>query len=273
MSFENPLRNLLCVVRGGGDLATGVIYRLNRAGFPVVILELEYPRVVRRAVSAAEAIYSGRHIVEGMVVQRVESAEGIADCLAAGNVPILVDLQGESLKELRPAVLVDGTMKKRNIDSQLGWAALVIGLGPGFIVGENCHAVVETNRGHKLGRVYWSGYAEPDTGVPESVSGFDVERVLRAPAAGAVQAHREIGETLLQGDLIATVAGCSVTAPFAGVLRGLIHSGVEVAANEKIGDLDPRNIRDYCFLISDKSLAMGGGVLEAILFWLSERSQ
>jgi xanthine dehydrogenase accessory factor len=265
------MQHFLGLVRGGGDLATGVIYRLHRAGFPIVVLELEYPRVVRRAVSAAEAIYCGRHVVEGMVVQRVESVNDIANCLAAGNVPILVDPQAECLKELHPMLLVDGTMRKQNIDSQLESAELVIGLGPGFTVGENCHVVVETNRGHNLGRVYWSGHAESDTGVPEAVSGFDVERVLRAPVAGKVQARCEIGETLQTGDLIAAIEHQSIVAPFAGVLRGIIHSGVEVAAHEKIGDLDPRNNREYCFLISDKSLAIGGGVLEALLFWLRER--
>ncbi len=258
-------------MRGGGDLATGVIYRLHRVGFPVVVLELAHPRVVRRAVSAAEAVYAGRHTVEGMIVERVRDPTEAVGRLSVGIVPILVDPQAESLSELQPAVLVDGRMKKRNVNSRLDLAPLLIGLGPGFVVGENCHAVVETKRGHTLGRVYWSGCAEPDTGVPESVSGFDVERVLRAPVAGIVQAQCEIGEPLQAGDLIATVDGQPVTAPFAGMLRGVIHSGVEVAAHEKVGDLDPRNVPDYCFLISDKSLAIGGGVLEAVLSWLRER--
>jgi xanthine dehydrogenase accessory factor len=267
----NSLGHLLCLVRGGGDLATGVIYRLHRAGFPVVALELAYPRAVRRAVSAAEAVYSGRHRVEGMVVERIEFPTQVTNSLSEGIVPILVDPKAEAVNELQPVVFVDGRMKKRNIDIRSDLAPLVIGLGPGYVAGENCHVVVETMRGHMLGRVYWSGNAKPDTGVPERVAGFDVERVLRAPVAGNVQAHREIGEILQAGDLVATIEGQPVTAPFAGVLRGIVHSGVEVAANEKIGDLDPRNVRDYCYLISDKSLAIGGGVLEAVLFWLSER--
>ncbi len=269
MGIKNSVQKILCVVRGGGDLATGVILRLHRSGFPVVALELERPRVVRRMVSAAEAVYSGQHIVEGMVVQRFETLSDVEKAHASKIVPILVDPAAETLKELQPAIFVDGTMKKRNIDSQLDWAALVIGLGPGFVVDQNCHAVVETKRGHKLGRVYWSGRAELDTGVPEAVSGFKGERVLRAPASGKVQTLRRIGETLNPGDPIATVSGQSVKAPFNGVLRGLIHSGVVVSANEKIGDLDPRNVREYCFLVSDKSLAIGGGVLEAILYWSS----
>lgn len=260
----------LCIVRGGGDLATGVIYRLHRAGFPVVVLELEQPRVVRRMAAVAQAVFSDEVNLPGLVARRMTLAEATASLHAASRiVPIVLDPSGEAVCHLRPPVLVDARMAKSPLDTTLESATFVAGLGPGFVAGAHCHAVVETNRGHDLGRVIWSGSAQPDTHTPEPVLGFDVDRVLRAPVVGRLLAHKEIGELIRQGEIIASVDGQAIVAPFNGVLRGLMYDGLAVEANEKVGDLDPRGRREYCFTISEKSLAVGGGVLEAVLTWLN----
>jgi xanthine dehydrogenase accessory factor len=257
--------NLPVVVRGGGDLASGVIYRLFKAGFPVTLIELARPLVIRRAVAFASAVFEEQITVEGLTARRIERAADVDTVLAAGEIPVLVDETGASLAELKPVVLVDGRMAKRNLDTTPDGAPLVIALGPGYEAGQDCHAVIETNRGHYLGRVIWFGSAQPDTGLPGGVWGHVADRVLRAPADGTVTPRAAIGDPLAQGDVVATVAGQPVIAPFDGVLRGLIHPSVPVTAGLKIGDVDPRGDRNHCFTISEKALAVGGGVLEAIL--------
>ena len=261
------------VVRGGGDLATGVIYRLHRAGFAVTVLELAEPRALRRTVAAAQAVFVGQHETEGIKFEKVASVS--KNARPVQTVPVLVDPDGNSLAKLQPTVLVDARLKKRDIDCNCDLAPLVIGLGPGFNVGENCHAVVETQRGHTLGRVYWNSgdTAIADTGVAAVVAGHGDDRVLRAPCTGVLQGQANIGDWLLAGAAAASVEGQQVRAPFAGILRGLMHTGLTVSANEKIGDIDPRNALENCFSISDKALAIGGGVLESILYWMSQPSQ
>jgi xanthine dehydrogenase accessory factor len=258
----------IILLRGGGDLASGVAHRLHRAGFSVVITELAQPLCVRRAVSFAEAVYAGVITVEGVTARLVAEAEAARMALAAHEIPVLVDPQGGALAELRPAVVVDARLAKRNLGTTLADAPLVIGLGPGFTAGMDCHAVVETNRGHNLGRVYWRGGAEPDTGQPEPVRGFSVDRVLRAPRAGTFTGRRQIGDRVSAGDVLAEVDGAPLVAPFAGVLRGLLHDGLAVTSSLKVGDLDPRGVREHCFTISDKARSVGGGVLEAVLYGL-----
>jgi xanthine dehydrogenase accessory factor len=258
-------KSRLVLIRGGGDLASGVAYRLYRAGLQVVITELPQPLVVRRAVSFAQAVYTGECTVEGLVGRRVRDAAEVLERLGSGEIPVLVDPEGESLIALRPLVLVDGRMTKQPPEFGMEAAMLVVGLGPGFVAGENCHAVVETHRGHTLGRVIWQGSARADTGIPEAVDRYRGERVLRAPADGPLEARAEIGQRIEAGQVVAEVAGKPVVAPFNGVLRGLVYPGVMVQSGMKIGDLDPRNDPRYCFMVSDKSLAVGGGVLEAVL--------
>ncbi len=252
------------VVRGGGDLASGVVARLYRVGFPVIVLELPMPVLVRRAVSFGDAVFEGMRLVEDIPARRVDIS-GVEAALASGEVPVLIDPAGESLAALAPAVVVDARMEKHNPGTRPTDAPLVIALGPGYSAGVDCHAVIETNRGHFLGRVLWRGSAEADTGVPGSIGLKTHTRVLRAPADGHVEPRAAIGDLLAEGSLIALVAGREVRAPFSGALRGLIHEGVPVSAGMKIGDLDPRAAREHCFTISDKSLAIGGGVLEAVL--------
>lgn len=255
----------LVLIRGGGDLATGVAARLHRCGFDVVVVEIEKPLAVRRLVSLAEAVYAGEVEIEEIHGRRVEGVSFVESALEEGVIPVLVDPMAESRHQLEPAVLVDGRMRKTAPEIGTEAARLVIGLGPGFTAGQDCHAVVETNRGHNMGRVYWEGSAEPDTAVPERVANYDLDRVLRSPTAGRFEGKKMLGSIVKKGELIAVVNWIPLQAPFPGVLRGLLHSGLEVEAGTKVGDLDPRGETSYCYQISDKSLAVGGGVLEAIL--------
>lgn len=256
----------LCVIRGGGDLATGVVHRLYCAGFPVVVLELERPRVVRRMAAVAQAMFSGEVQIDRLLARRV-MLENAARVRGAA-IPVLADPNGDAIARLRPAVVVDARMAKMPLDTTLHAAPLVVGLGPGFVAGENCHAVIETNRGHDLGRVIWRGSAQANTGQPEPVMGYGDARVLRAPIAGVLHARKQIGELIQPAETVAYVDAQPLLAPFGGVLRGLLYDGLTVQVGEKVGDLDPRGQIRYCHTISDKSLAIGGGVLEAVLTWL-----
>jgi xanthine dehydrogenase accessory factor len=268
------LSDYLVVVRGGGDLGTGVAHRLVRSGFTVLVTELAQPLAVRRAVSFAEAVYSGQVTVEGVTARLADDAMLGLAFTVLGEVPVIVDVADDVLARMRPAIVVDARLAKRNLGTRREDAQLVVGLGPGFTAGQDCHVVVETNRGPNLGRVYWTGSAEPDTGQPEPVQGKAGQRVLRAPAEGEFQGYRAIGDLVQPGEVLASVGGQPIAAPFAGVLRGMLHDGVPVTAGMKVGDVDPRGLREYCFLISDKARSIGGGVLEAALagmdLWRSE---
>jgi len=257
--------HLPVVVRGGGDLASGVIYRLFKAGFPVFVTELERPLVIRRMVAFASAVYEGDICVEGITARLAENVDDARRILAGGMIPVLVDPRAVHLLAIGPAVVVDARMAKRNLGTKRTDARLVIALGPGFVAGDDCHAIVETKRGHYLGRVIWKGSAQPNTGRPGDVEGWSSKRVLRSPGDGYVVPRVDIGERVRADMVIATVNEQPVVAPFDGVLRGLIHPSVEVTRGLKIGDVDPRGVRDHCFTISEKALAIGGGVLEAIL--------
>lgn len=248
------------VVRGGGDLATGVIYRLWRTGFRLLVLETERPMVIRRPVSAAQAVFEGTHVIEGMTVRRIASLRELPD---DGSVGVLTDPQAGCLAEFRPDLLVDAIMAKRNCGTGRGMARRVVGLGPGFRAPQDVHAVVETLRGHDLGRVIVVGEAAPDTGVPGEIGGAAAERLVRSPARGFLSPLSEIGDLVEAGQVLGTVGGEPVVAKIAGVLRGLIHPTVPVREGMKIGDVDPRAVRSHCFSISDKALAVAGGVLEA----------
>lgn len=262
---------VLVLIRGAGDLASGVAWRLFRCGFPVVMTELAQPLVVRRTVAFAEAVFTGETFVQGVVARLALDVAEAQQMVSQGILPVLVDPDASCRTQLRPRVVVDAMMVKANKGTTLEDAPFVVALGPGFTAGLDCHAVVETNRGHDLGRVLWQGPAEPDTKVPGEVGGYRGARVLRAPAAGHVEAQVRIGEQVCEGQRIAYVNGVPLVAPFFGVLRGIVHPVVDVQAGMKIGDLDARADPRHCFTISDKSLAIGGGVLEAILTWLADR--
>ncbi len=255
------------VVKGSGDLGSGVVWRLWRCGFPVIVLEQPRPTAIRRAVALASAVYEGTVTVEGLTARRAE-LEDVEPLLARGQVPVLVDPRAMSLATLRPAVLVDAILAKRNTGTGLTDAPLVVALGPGFCAGRDCHAVVETARGHTLGRVYWRGEALANSGVPGEVGGVGSQRVLRAPADGTFVPLAQIGDIVQAGQVLARVGEEPVTAQIPGVLRGLLQAGLPVTAGMKVGDVDPRGERSNCFIISDKALAVAGGVLEAILTWM-----
>lgn len=254
----------IILIRGGGDLASGVALRLHRAGLGVVITELPEPLAVRRTVAFAEAIYEKQVTVEGLTARAVDDPTDtlkILNILGKGQIPVLVDPEARAASSLHPLAIVDGRMTKQPPDRLAHRALLYIGLGPGFQAPANCHAVVETERGHTLGRVIWEGRAMADTNRPEG----DERRVLRAPADGPLESGAKIGQHFEQGQPIATVGGTTIAAPFAGILRGLLRPGVQARAGIKIGDLDARDDPRLCQLVSDKSLAVGGGVLEALL--------
>ncbi len=263
----------LVLLRGGGDLATGVAARLWRSGFHVVVAEREQPLAVRRLVSLAEAVFEGEVIVEDLRGRRAEQASAVTEILGQGAIPVLVDSTAESRHALGPTAIVDARMTKSAPSLLLNSASMMLGLGPGFTAGKDVHAVVETKRGHLLGRVYWEGSAQPDTGVADLVNGKDVERVLRAPADGRFEPIAKIGSLVASGVQLAKINGVQIVAPFDGALRGLMHGGIEVRAGTKVGDIDPRGDLSVCSLISDKSLAVGGGVLEALLSKRSIREQ
>ncbi len=260
----------LIVVRGGGDLASGVALRLHRAGFPVVILELPKPLMVRRSVSFGDAVYEGAKTVEG-ITARLASPDQIVVALELGEIPVLIDPEASVLRNTfvvspQSTIVIDARLLKSEPERLDAKFALHIGLGPGFIAGENCDAVIETKRGHTLGRVYWKGGTEKDSRLPDG----DPRRALRAPIAGRLIPRARIGDHLEEGQPIAQiVAADGVTAdvlsPFKGVLRGLLHPDVEIRRDMKIGDVDARDDPMLCRLISDKSLAIGGGALEATL--------
>jgi xanthine dehydrogenase accessory factor len=258
----------LVVVRGGGDLATGVVWRLTRAGFPVVVSELAAPLTVRRTVAVSTAVTEGSVIVEGLEARRATTPDEAAALARSGVVGVVVS---SGLPALGAPVVVDARLAKRNLDTSLDDAGLVVALGPGFTAGVDCHAVVETMRGHHLGRVLTEGSAAPNTGTPGVVAGRGAERVLRSPVDGSVIWTVAIGDRVEAGHHLGTVGGTgaevTITAPFEGVVRGLIHPGVAVRAGLKIGDVDPRCDPAACHEISDKALAVGGGVLEAVMHW------
>ncbi|TMD68554.1 MAG: EF2563 family selenium-dependent molybdenum hydroxylase system protein [Chloroflexi bacterium] len=269
------MRDTLVVVKGAGDLATGVIHRLARAGFPVVATELAQPTVVRRTVAFAEAVALGAITVEEVTARLATSLEAIQTTLAEGQVSVVIDPYGTILTQLHPAVLVEATLSKYNSGITMEDAAIVIALGPGYEVGKDVHAVIETNRGHNLGRVYLHGSAEPNTGVPGAIGGYTIERLLRAAGAGKLYGVRQIGDLVQAGEQVAVVRSPKngefpVTASITGILRGLVRDGLDVTPGMKVGDIDPRAAREHCFTISDKSRAIAGGVLEAILYFLNQ---
>jgi xanthine dehydrogenase accessory factor len=257
------IRGGLVVVRGAGDLATGTILRLTRAGFRVVALESERPSAIRRTVSLSEAVYEGCAQVEGV---RAVRCDRVPEAWSPGDpVALLVDPGARCLGGIRPLALVDAILAKRNLGTRLDMAPVVVALGPGFTAGVDAHAVIETNRGHDLGRVILRGAAEPDTGVPGLVAGHGADRVVHAPAAGRVELLCGIGDTVAAGQAVLAVGGVAAASEVAGTVRGLIREGFEARKGLKVADIDPRCVREHCFTVSDKALAVAGGVLEAIL--------
>jgi xanthine dehydrogenase accessory factor len=254
----------LILIRGAGDLASGVAVRLHRAGLNVAMTELPQPLAVRRTVAFAEGIYAGSLTIEGITGRRVDDPADslkILGILSKQQVPVIVDAECRAAATLHPLVIVDARMLKRPPESLVHQAQMYIGLGPGFEAPTECHAVIETKRGHTLGRVIWQGRTLDDTAKPEG----NEHRVLRAPADGIFESTAQIGHHFAKNETIATIKGRQVGAPFAGTLRGLLHPGISATVGMKVGDIDPRDDPELCQLVSDKALAVGGGVLEAML--------
>jgi xanthine dehydrogenase accessory factor len=260
------LKDLKVLVKGGGDLASGVVHRSHRAGLRVMVTELPQPTVIRRAVAFGAAMFEDVVEIEGVVGRRVGSVDEAMLSLREHEVPVLVDAESEMVSRWNPDVLVDGIMAKRNTGTRIGDVPIVIGLGPGFVAGVDVHAVIETKRGHHLGRVILEGSAAPDTGIPGEVMGYGTDRVLRAPREGVFLGDRQIGDQVEAGDIVAHVDGSPVVALIGGVIRGLLADGLAVRKGMKVGDVDPRGVKEHCFTISDKARAVGGGALEAILY-------
>lgn len=256
---------LRVVIRGGGDLASGVAVRLFRAGCQVLICELEKPLCVRRSVSFAQAVYSRKISIEGITGELISESSVFENLGKVDYIPVIIDPDFKIGGSFLPDVVVDARMIKAFSRFHLKSKYLLIGIGPGFVAGENCHVVIETKRGFNLGRVYWQGSAENDTGIPEKVSDYDLKRVLRAPCEGIFKTNSEIGKIIDSDQIIGYIDDEAIRAPFKGLLRGLIHDGLFVQKGLKIGDLDPRLDKKLCEFVSDKALAIGGGVLEAIL--------
>ena len=298
-------KNLLIICRGAGDLATGIIHRLHRAGHRVIALETDYPAAIRRQVSFCEAVYDGSAAVEGVTARLVpaltdaetdtETYSGINDTpaahivsekwdssaieavLEAGEVPLLIDPKGESIELLKPDVVVDAIIAKKNLGTTINMAPLVIGVGPGFTAGQDVHLVIESMRGHNLARIITDGMAQPNTGVPGNIAGFTSERVIHAPAAGYIHDVRKIGDIVQKGDEIARIYPdkesydnalseyVPVNATITGIIRGLIREGYYFREGFKIADIDPRESElSNCFTISDKARSIAGSVLEAV---------
>ena len=256
---------MLTLIRGAGDIASGIALRLWRAGFEVVMTEIERPTTIRRTVAFSEAVLRGETTVEDVKAKQADGAREARRLLADGILPVLVDPACACRTELCPDALVDAILAKRNTGTTIGDAPAVVGVGPGFTAGVDCHAVVETMRGHTLGRVIYEGAALPNTNIPGLIGGYAGERVLRAPADGVFESTRRIGDTVEAGETVGYVAGAPMQCTVGGVLRGLLADGVSVRKGMKAGDVDPRGEASYCCTSSDKALAVGGGVLEAIL--------
>ena len=256
---------MLIVIRGAGDLATGVALRLWRAHMQVVMTDIPAPTAIRRTVCFSQAIVHGETKVEDVTARRAENPEQALALLEEGVIPVLADPEGACIPVLKPDAVVDAILAKKNLGTKITDAPVVIGVGPGFTAGVDCHAVVETMRGHYLGRVIYDGSAIPNTGIPGLIGGFAGERVLRAPADGVFHQLLDIGAQVKMGDVAATVNGEPMVCTLDGVLRGILADGTPVHKGMKSGDIDPRCEIRHCYCASDKALAVGGGALEAIL--------
>ena len=256
---------MLVLIRGAGDIASEVALRLHRAGLQVVMTDLPQPTAIRRTVCFSQAIPNGSCKVEELSARCAADESSVRKILTAGEIPVLADPECACRLWLKPDALVDAVLAKRNLGTHMTDAPAVIGVGPGFTAGEDCHAVVETMRGHTMGRVYYHGSALPNTAVPGLIGGYAGERVLRSPADGIFRQTLEIGALVKSGDVAGTVSGEPMRCTIDGVLRGILPEGTPVFKGMKSGDVDPRGDVSACFSASDKALAVGGGVLEALL--------
>lgn len=257
----------IIVVRGGGDIASGAIQKLYRSGFKVLVLETETPSAIRRKVAFCEAVYEKEIEIEGIKARLVANDEEIQDCWDSDIVPVMIDSRGKVIERLKPLAVVDGILAKQNFGTKRSMAPITIALGPGFSAPEDVDIVIETMRGHNLGRIIEEGRASENTGVPGIIAGFGIERVIYSDYSGVITNIEKIGNVVEKGDVIAVVGDNEIYASISGVLRGIIRDGYKVKKGLKIADIDPRiSEKDNCFTISDKARNIGGAVLESILY-------
>ncbi|MCR5387925.1 MAG: EF2563 family selenium-dependent molybdenum hydroxylase system protein [Lachnospiraceae bacterium] len=258
---------MLVLIRGAGDIASGIAVRLKRSGFDVIMTEIKEPLAIRRTVAFCEAVrLKGETVkVEGFEAKLAKDESEALKLMCTGVIPVLVDPELKCLDEIKPEILVDAILAKKNLGTKKSFADIVIGIGPGFTAGEDCHAVIESMRCHTLGRAYYEGTTIPNTAVPGLIGGFAGERVMRAPCDGVFESTLSIGDVVKAGDTVGYVDGQPMKASIDGIIRGLIADGTPVTSGLKSGDVDPRADATYCTLVSDKALAIGGGVLEAIM--------
>lgn len=259
------------LIRGAGEMASGVAHCLFKSGFKVCLVEISRPIAVRRMVSFCEAIYDREKTVEGVTAIRIDEPKEVFSVWEEGKLSLMVDPENNIKDYLKPHVLIDAILAKRNVGTKITDAPLVVGLGPGFKGGKDVHVVIETNRGHNLGRLILEGEAEPNTGVPGVIAGFGAERVFRAPRDGIFRVFKDIGNMVAAGETVAQVESEPIRANISGIIRGLLRDGTKVTKGLKAGDIDPRGERSYCTKISEKARSLGGSVLETILSHLPER--
>lgn len=264
------LANLKVYIRGGGELASAVACRLYKSNFKVLLTETANPQAVRRRISFCEAVHHGSMEVEGVTAKLVSSPDEITDTWREGVIPLIIDPQTAIKDVIKPDVLIDAIIAKKNTGVKITDAPLVIGLGIGFYAGRDVHVVIETNRGHNLGRIIINGEAEVDTGAPGVIGGYSLERVFRAPQDGQFKTDKEIGESVKAGDTVAMVGDKPVKVEIGGIIRGLLADGTMVHRGMKAGDIDPRGKKEYCYTITDKGRTISGGVVEAILSSFNE---
>lgn len=270
------MKKELVIVRGGGDIATGTIAKLYQSGFLVLVLEIENPSAIRRKVAFCDAVFDKVAQVEDMTCVLAESKEQLQDIWEKKQIPLMIDPEGKMIKELKPIAVIDGILAKKNLGTNRDMAPITIGLGPGFSAPEDVCAVIETKRGHRLGRIIYEGSAIANTGIPGNIGGYGKERVIHAPASGKIKNIHEIGDLVEEGEAIAKIGETPVLASLTGVLRGIIKDGYPVTKGLKIADIDPRKEEQKnCYTISDKARCVGGGALEALmhLLWLQEENQ
>lgn len=256
---------MLVVIKGAGDLASGIALRLKRAKFDIIMTEISAPTAIRRTVSFSQAVYDGSAKVEEVEAVLAEDVSTAQDIVADGKIAVLVDKNADCIRELKPDVVVDAILAKENLGTKITDAKAVIGVGPGFTAQVDCHAVVETMRGHYLSRVYYEGSAIENTGIPGDIGGHTTDRIIRSPEYGVFNPICNIGDRVEAGDVVACVDSTPITCSISGIIRGILPKGVIVKAGMKSGDVDPRCEENHCYTVSDKALSIGGGVLEAIL--------
>lgn len=265
--------NDIVIIRGGGDVASGTIQKLYRSGFRVLVLEVQKPTSIRRDVSFSEVVYEKEIEIEGIRAIHVYSLSEIENAWSNKKIPVIIDKEGKYIKKIKPQIVVDAIIAKINTGTTKDMADITIALGPGFIAGKDVDVVIETTRGHNLGRLIFEGEAKKNTGIPGNIMGFTKERVIYSPFEGIMKNILDIGAVVEKDEVIAYVGENPIKAKISGLLRGIIRNGSTVAKGFKIADIDPRvSEKLNCYTISDKARSIAGGVLEAVLYLKTQKN-